>query len=80
MNRHRDSDHDFFSIVLQGIVELWFTDVFLRNIGSERPQVLFYDGHVTHTHVELLTLAREHDVILVEIPSHCSNWLQPLDR
>jgi len=32
----------------QGIAGLWFTDVFLKNIGPHRPQSLIMDGHKSH--------------------------------
>ena len=65
----------------QGIGALWFTDVFLRNIGPERPQLLVMDGHDSHCFVELIEKAMEENknIILVELPSHTSHWLQPLD-
>lgn len=65
---------------LKGISLLWFENVFLKNIGEERPQILIFDGHDSHHHVELIESARENQIILMEMPAHCSHWLQPLDR
>jgi hypothetical protein len=64
----------------QGLAKLWFTKTFLPNIGSERPQILVLDGHDSHNFIELLELARENHIEIIELPSHTSNWLQPCDR
>ncbi|XP_074662728.1 uncharacterized protein LOC141915188 [Tubulanus polymorphus] len=64
----------------QGIGLLWFEETFLKAIGSERPQLLIVDGHNSHNFVELIEKARENRIVIVELPSHTSNWLQPLDR
>ena len=42
--------------------------------------MVIFDGHSTHTHLELLKLARENSIVQVEIPSHCSHWLQQRAR
>ncbi|XP_033726741.1 uncharacterized protein LOC117316310 [Pecten maximus] len=63
-----------------GIMERWFKDHFLPLIGPQRPQLLLMDGHNSHNYVELLTEARDNNVIIVELPEHTSHWLQPLDR
>ena len=64
----------------QGIAKLWFERTFLPNIGEKRPQVLIVDGHGSHNFVELIELAIKHQIHLVELPAHTSNWLQPCDR
>lgn len=38
------------------IGEFWFRDVFLKNCGTERPQLLL-DGHSSHETLGLLELA-----------------------
>jgi hypothetical protein len=63
-----------------GIAKLWFSDTFLKHIGPSRPQLLICDGHGSHNNLEFLELAKENDIILVELPSHTSQWTQPLDR
>ncbi|XP_022320855.2 uncharacterized protein LOC111123042 [Crassostrea virginica] len=84
-----DSENDppgaFISVsdsgwIKHGLSLLWFQRVFLPNIGPERPQLLVFDGHDSHHHVELVECARENGIILMEMPAHCSHWLQPLDR
>jgi len=59
---------------------LWFTNTFLANIGPERPQLLVLDGHDSHNFLELIDMAIENRIHIVEMPSHTSNWLQPCDR
>lgn len=58
----------------------WFQDRFLREIGPKRPQVLTLDGHDSHNFAELVDVAKENGIIMVELPAHCSHWMQPLDR
>ena len=64
----------------QGIALLWFTKSFLPSIGSDRPQVLILDGHNSHNFLELLDIAVDNNIHIVELPAHTSNWLQPCDR
>jgi hypothetical protein len=43
--------------------------------------ILILDGHWTHCNsVEMLEFADEHDIILLCLPSHTTQFLQPLDR
>jgi hypothetical protein len=62
----------------EGIGKLWFSDTFLKSIGPARPQLLIFDGHSSHNNIEFIELARKENIILVELPSHTSNWTQPL--
>ncbi|KAF2889922.1 hypothetical protein ILUMI_16251 [Ignelater luminosus] len=57
----------------------WFRDVFLKNIGFQRPVLLIYDGHVTHISFELIKLAQENQVTIIKLPPHTTHVLQPLD-
>jgi len=52
----------------------------LANIGPDRPQLLVLDGHDSHNFLELIDLAVENSIHIVEMPAHTSNWLQPCDR
>ena len=58
---------------------LWMKKVFLRHCGSQRPIILFVDGHVSHITLNVIDLARENDVILFCLPPHTTHALQPLD-
>lgn len=57
----------------------WFKDVFLTNIGAERPVLLLYDGHSTHISTNLIQLAQQNEVTIVKLPPHTTHVLQPLD-
>ena len=57
----------------------WMKKVFLRHCGSQRPIILFVDGHVSHNTLNVIDLARENDVILFCLPPHTTHALQPLD-
>lgn len=50
---------------------------YLLNNGKDRSQVLIVDVHDMHNFVELLTAAVDN---YIEMPAHCSQWLQPLDH
>lgn len=52
----------------------------MPNIGTERPQILILDGHDSHNFVELIEIAKENRIEIVELPAHTSHWLQPCDR
>jgi DDE superfamily endonuclease len=61
----------------------WFKDVFIpqakaRNT-SGKPILLIYDGHGSHEALNLLRLAKEHNIILFSLPPHTTHKLQPLD-
>ena len=64
---------------MQDIALLWF-DGFVKAIGPQRPQLLLWDGHASHVSYNMVTKARENGIIVLLLPSHTSNWLQPLDR
>jgi hypothetical protein len=45
---------------------------------SGKPILLIYDGHGSHNTLELIELAREHNIILFCLPPHTTHKLQPL--
>ena len=51
----------------QGIAYLWFTNTFLPNIGTDRPQVLIVDGHDSHNSVELSSVAIDNNKMVHQI-------------
>ena len=61
------------------IMENWFKDIFLPNIDTSTSNLLILDGHKSHIQLNLLELAEQHNVILLFLPSSCSDHLQPLD-
>jgi len=58
----------------------WFEEVFLKNCGPERPQLLILDGHSSHETLGLLMKAFEEKVEVLSLPPHTTHYLQPLDR
>lgn len=57
----------------------WFTEIFLPQTAHLRPALLMLDGHGSHLTIDLIDLAREHNVILYCLPPHTTHLLQPLD-
>ena len=49
------------------------------NATQENKVLLLLDGHASHKSYEALQFAREHGVILLCFPPHCTHRLQPLD-
>ena len=64
------------------LFEKWF-DHFVDTVRPEvRPQpvLLILDGHSSHTrNLNVIKKARESNVIIISLPSHCTHKLQPLD-
>lgn len=57
----------------------YIKDVFIPNIGEERPVLLVYDGHSTHVDIKVLELAVRNQITILKLPAHTSHLLQPLD-
>lgn len=61
----------------------WFKNSFIQQATarntSGKPILLIYDGHGSHDKIELINLAREHNIILFCLPPHTTHKLQPLD-
>ena len=50
------------------------------NASEENPAVLIFDGHYSHTgNIDIIELAHQKHIILVCLPRHMSDRLQPLD-
>lgn len=60
--------------------EQWFRDVFLKNCGNHRPQLLILDGHGSHETLGLLQLAESENIFIMALPPHTTHHLQPLDK
>jgi hypothetical protein len=62
--------------------EFWF-DHFLNSVRPQsmpQPVLLVMDGHSSHTrNLNVLLKARDNNVIMLCLPSHCTHRLQPLD-
>ena len=47
---------------------------------TAKPVLLVLDGHTSHTkNLEAINMARQHGVIMVSFPPHCTHGMQPLD-
>jgi len=61
---------------------MWFNH-FIKTVqpqARESPTILIFDGHASHVrNIELIDKAREHNVLLLCLPSHCTHKLQPMD-
>ena len=55
----------------------WFQR-FADNV-TERPLLLLLDGHLTHTSIPVITRALEEDIIIIKLPPHVTDVMQPLD-
>jgi len=53
--------------------------IFLEYIVSQRPVVLFIDGHKTHMTLDIINLCRENKIILFSLSPHTTYALQSLD-
>lgn len=57
----------------------WIKEHFLPRKGPGKA-LLILDGHTSHCSVEMLELADQNDVVVICLPSHTTQALQPLDR
>jgi hypothetical protein len=64
------------------LFEKWF-DHFLKKVRPDAcldPVLLILDGHTSHTkNLSVVSKARENNVVLLSLPSHCTHKLHPLD-
>ena len=58
---------------------MWLKIFFLKHVVSQRPVVLFTDGHKSHINIDVIDLCRQNDIILFCLPPHTTHALQPLD-
>ena len=47
---------------------------------AEHPVLMILDNHSSHISIEVLEYAKDHHIIILSFPPHCSHALQPLDR
>ena len=60
--------------------ESWFQSIFIKYLeGKERPIILFFDGHVSHSTYNTILAARENGIHIICLPPQTSSDLQPLD-
>ena len=60
--------------------ESWFAAVFVPALkDTPKPVLLTYDGHNSHLTYKTIKIAQENNVIIMCLPPHTSQCLQPLD-
>ena len=57
----------------------WMEQVFVANIGPERPVLLVIDNHRSLLAPDVVSVAHRNGIILFALPQHCTGDLQPLD-
>ena len=62
------------------IDERWFKEIFLKQCGTDRPQVLITDGHSSHESLALIQEGIREYIAILSLPPHITHYLQPLDR
>lgn len=53
---------------------------FIELTKDKRPILMILDGHVSHTDLETIKLAKDEHISIVLLPPHCTDELQPLDK
>lgn len=53
--------------------------IFLKYSVADRPILLLVNGHSTHLTLDVVDLARDNNIILLCLPPHTTQGLQPLD-
>ncbi|GBL87824.1 hypothetical protein AVEN_192010-1 [Araneus ventricosus] len=64
--------------MIEALFLSWFKNAYVKAVTA-RPNLLIYDGHVSHLSIELVETAIEWDVTILKLPAHSSHMLQPLD-
>ena len=57
----------------------WLSEHFHSHAVSDRPVLLLLDGHSSHYQPELISYAKQYEVILFCLPPHTTHESQPLD-
>lgn len=60
----------------------FFLEHFVKHVKCSRtkPILLLIDNHQSHLSIRGIDYARNHGIIMVSFPPHCTHKLQPLDR
>jgi len=59
-----------------------FQDWFLKfcEVVKQRPLLVVLDGHISHLNTSTIRKAMEENIVLLKLPPHTTDLLQPLDR
>ena len=60
-----------------GIEFIKFFDDATQDVAAEGPWLLHLDGHGSHMTLEFLLYAKDHNIIVLGYPPHCTHILQP---
>ena len=52
----------------------------IAGCSKDDQHILLLDGHESHKTLEAIDFTREHGIVLLTFPPHCTHRLQPLDR
>nr|CAH7743140.1 unnamed protein product [Callosobruchus chinensis] len=76
----RENGNHFY-VILENLVDQYKIDsTKIYNVEESGFSTVQKNGHTTHSkNLEAINLAREHGVILLQLPGHTTNRLQPLD-
>ena len=72
------SEKGFINTVL-GIEFIKFFDQATQDVAAEGPRLLQLDGHGSHMSLDFLHYAKDHNIIVLGYPPHCTHLLQGLD-
>jgi hypothetical protein len=61
------------------IGERWFKEIFLKQCGTGRPQVLILDEHSSHESLALIQEGIRENIAIISLPPHTTHYVQPLD-
>lgn len=56
-----------------------FFKSFVEKTKDIRPILLILDGHLSHTSLATVELAKQENISIIKLPAHCTDLLQPLD-
>ena len=51
-----------------------------RRTNEDGKTLLILDGHASHLTLDILKYTQQNNIILLCLPSHCTHYLQPLDK
>jgi len=72
------SEKGYMNTVL-GVEFIKFFDQATQDVAAEGPRLLQLDGHGSHMTLEFLLYAKDHHIIVLGYPPHCTHLLQGLD-
>ena len=72
----------FYGVSLKGwmtfeVMQSWF-EQFIK-LEKKRPLLIIFDGHLTHFYIDVMAMAIENNIILMKLPPHVTDIMQPLD-